>query len=117
MKRIAIAAAGLMALALSATVSSAAPLSGLGSQAAGVEASIVKVHGVHRSCRLGRPTNNRLVGHIHCLADLIKHGADILGRGDRIQRSATRRIVCNDRDRQRAIEVAPGSPGTGVLES
>ena len=54
MKRIAIAAAGLMALALSATVSSAAPLSGLGSQAAGVEASIVKVHGVHRSCRLGR---------------------------------------------------------------
>lgn len=54
MKRIAIAAAGLMALALSATASSAAPLSGLGSQGSGVEAGIVKVHGMHRSCRLGR---------------------------------------------------------------
>ena len=54
MKRIAIAAAGLMALALSATASSAAPISGLGSQAAGVEAGVVKVHGIHRSCQLGR---------------------------------------------------------------
>ncbi len=53
MKRIAIAAAGLMALALSATVTTAAPLSGLGSQAAGIDAGIVKVHGIHRSCRLG----------------------------------------------------------------
>lgn len=54
MKRIAITAAGFVALALSATASSAAPLSGLGTQGAGIEAGIIKVHGIHRSCEAGR---------------------------------------------------------------
>lgn len=54
MKRIALAAAGLMALVATSTASTAAPLSGYGSKATGIETGIVKVHGVHRSCQLGR---------------------------------------------------------------
>jgi hypothetical protein len=55
MKRFVLTAGGALALALTATAASAASLSGFGAAAPrGLEAGIVKVHGVHRSCEEGR---------------------------------------------------------------
>ena len=54
MKRILAGVAAAAAIALSASVASAAPFSGLGKADTGFNAGIIKVHGVHRECVEGR---------------------------------------------------------------
>ena len=54
MKRILTGVAAAAAIALTASVASAAPFSGLGRADTGFNAGIIKVHGVHRECVEGR---------------------------------------------------------------
>jgi len=54
MNRFVAAAGALLALGLTASVATAAPLSGVGKLTAGANADLVQVHGMHRECVRGR---------------------------------------------------------------
>lgn len=85
MKRIILAAGAFAAIALSATVASAAPFSGAGKFGAGFDAGIIQVHGVHRECVRGRFGWHRSTpwgGRMACRPHFKRwHGGDHHGRG------------------------------------